>query len=301
VADPRLGATAGPPTGPSNDPSANPSANVSANSGTGPSAFGAYRAVLASRLRAQLQYPVSFGFDLVQSALTFLVGLVEVAGVFHNVPVLADLDLRAGLLVYGLAASGFGLANAIAGQLDTIPTYIRTGTLETMLVRPQPVLAQILTSDVTLRRIGSGVIGTATLAVVLPLNHIAWTPAKVALLVVTPLAAGLLFSALFLVAGALQFWLVDAAEVTSAFVYGGNYAAGYSAGVFPLPLRLLVVFAVPVSFAAYLPAAAILGLPGPPGAPGWLGWAAPAVALVVWFAAMRLWALGLRHYTGAGG
>jgi ABC-2 type transport system permease protein len=269
--------------------------------GTQPSTAAAYRTVLASRLRAQLQYPVSFGFDVVQAALGFLFGLVEVLGIFHNVPVLADLDVRAALLVYGLAAAGFGLANAVTGQLDTIPTYIRTGTLETMLVRPQPVLAQILTSDVTLRRIGASLVGAGTLAVALPLNHVAWTPAKVALVVVTPLVGGLLFAALFLAAGALQFWLVDAAEVTSAFVYGGNYAAAYSAGVFPLPLRLFVVFAVPVSFAAYLPAAAILGLPGPPGAPGRLGWAAPAVALLVWFAAMRLWALGLRHYTGAGG
>jgi len=265
-----------------------------------PTTAAAYRTVLASRVRAQLQYPVSFTFDLVQSALTFAVGLLEVVAVFGNVTVLADLNLDAALLVYGLAASGFGIANAIAGQLDTIPTYIRTGTLETMLVRPQPVLAQILTSDVTLRRLGSTVIGLATLAVALARNQITWTPGTVALLVVTPLAAGLLFSALFLAAGAVQFWLVDAAEVTSAFVYGGNYAAGYS-GVFPLPLRLFVVFGVPVSFAAYLPAAAILGLPGPPGAPGWLGWAAPAVAVAVWFAAMRLWALGLRHYAGAGG
>lgn len=272
-----------------------------AESAAGPTTAAAYRTVLASRIRAQLQYPVSFAFDVVQSALTFVVGLVEVVAVFSNVPVLADLDLDAALLVYGLAASGFGIANAIAGQLDTIPTYIRAGTLETMLVRPQPVLAQILTSDVTLRRLGSAVIGLGTLAVALARNDIAWTPGTLALLVVTPLAAGLLFSALFLAAGAVQFWLVDAAEVTSAFVYGGNYAAGYSAGVFPLPLRILVVFGVPVSFAAYLPAAAILGLPGPPGAPVWLGWAAPAVAVAVWFAAMRLWALGLRHYTGAGG
>lgn len=266
-----------------------------------PTAAQAYRAVLGSRLRAQLEYPVSFGFDLAQSMLTFVVGLLEVLVVYHNVPVLADLDFDAALLVYGLSATGFGLANAVAGQLDTIPTYIRNGTLETMLVRPQPVLAQILTSDVTLRRIGSGVIGLVTLGVALARNDVRPTPAHVALLVVTPLAAGLLYSALFLAAGAVQFWLVDAAEVTSAFVYGGNYAAQFSAGVFPAPLRLFVVAVVPVSFAGYLPAAAVLGLPGQPGAPGWLGWTAPAVALVAWLVATRLWARGLRHYSGAGG
>jgi ABC-2 type transport system permease protein len=266
-----------------------------------PTAAQAYRTVLASRLRAQLQYPVSFGVDLAQSMLGFGVGLVEVLVVYHNVPRLADLDKHVAVLVYGLSATGFGLANVVAGQLDTIPTYIRTGTLETMLVRPQPVLAQILTSDVTLRRMGSAVVGLLTLAVALTINDVPATPAAVALLAVTPLCAALLFSALFLAAGALQFWLVDAAEVTSAFVYGGNYAAQFSAGVFPLPLRLFVVFAAPVSFAGYLPVAAVLGLPGHTGAPGWLGWLAPAVAVLAWSAATLLWRRGLRHYSGAGG
>src|SRR3954452_1719595 len=141
-----------------------------------PSTAAAYRAVLASRLRAQLQYPASFALDLAQSMLTVLVSFVEVVVIFTNVPVLADLDLHAALLVYGLAACGFGLANCLAGQLDTIPAYLRAGTLETMLVRPQPVLAQILTSDITLRRLGSVVIGLGTLAVALARNQIAWTP-----------------------------------------------------------------------------------------------------------------------------
>ncbi len=266
-----------------------------------PTVAAAYRAVLASRLRAQLQYPASFALDLAQGMLTVLVSFVEVVVIFTNVPVLADLDLHAALLVYGLATSGFGLANCLAGQLDTIPAYLRAGTLETMLVRPQPVLAQILTSDVTLRRIGSGIVGAAVLGYALAVQPVHWTAPKAALLAIAVPTAGLLFAALFLAAGAVQFWLVDAAEVTSALVYGGNYASEYSAGVFPLSLRLLVVFVVPVSFASYLPAAAILGLPGYPGAPGWLGWLAPAAAVAAWLAAMALWRSGLRHYTGAGG
>jgi ABC-2 type transport system permease protein len=261
----------------------------------------AYRTVLGSRLRSQLQYRTSFGFDLFGSALTTMAGFVEVLVVFHNVPLLGDLDIRSALLVYGLATFGFGIGNCVAGQLDTIPTYIRTGTLETMLVRPQPVLAQILTSDVTLRRFGSGLVGAATLAAALAVDDVAWTPARIGLFVVTPVAGALLFTALFIVAGALQFWLVDAAEVTSSFTYGGSYASQFSSAVFPMPLRLFVVFVVPAAFVAYLPAAAILGLPGPPWAPGWLGWWTPVVAVLAVGAAMTIWGRGLRHYTGAGG
>jgi len=261
----------------------------------------AHRAVVGSRLAAQLQYRTSFGFDLAQSVVGTVEGFVEVAVVFANVPVLADLDLSAAVLVYAVAALGFGLANAVVGQLDTVPEFIRRGTLEVFLVRPQSVLAQIVTSEVQLRRAGGPLVGAALMAVALAVNPVHWTPARLALIVVAPLTGGLIFGALFLAAGALQFWLVDAAEVTSAFVYGGSYAAQFSAAVFPLPLRLLVVFVVPVSFAGYLPAAAVLGLPGAQAAPGWLGWCVPVAALVTTLAALGLWKRGLRHYTGAGG
>jgi ABC-2 type transport system permease protein len=263
--------------------------------------WGAHRVVAGSRLAAQLQYRTSFGFDLAQSVVGTAVGFVEVAVVFANVPVLADLDLRAAVLVYAIATLGFGLANAVVGQLDTIPDFIRRGTLEVFLVRPQLVLAQIVTSEVQLRRAGAPLVGAALLAVALAVNPVRWTPARVALMAATPLVAAVLFGAMFVVAGAVQFWLVDAAEVTSSFTYGGNYAAQFSAGVFPGPLRLLLVTVVPVSFAAYLPVAAVLGLPGPPGVPGWLGWCAPLAAAAAAGLAALAWRAGLRHYAGAGG
>jgi ABC-2 type transport system permease protein len=269
--------------------------------GTRAGALRAHRVVAGSRLAAQLQYRMSFAFDVAQSVVGTALGFVEVAVVFSNVPVLADLDLRTAVLVYAIATLGFGLANAIVGPLDTIPQFIRSGTLEVFLVRPQSVLAQIVTSEVQLRRVGAPLVGAALLAVAVRITPVPWTPARVALVAVAPLAGAVLFGALFVVAGALQFWLVDAAEVTNAFTYGGNYAAQFSSGVFPGPLRLLLVTAVPVSFAAYLPVAAVLGLPGPPGVPGWLGWCAPLAALAATAAAALLWRAGLRHYTGAGG
>jgi ABC-2 type transport system permease protein len=132
-------------------------------------------------------------------------------------------------------------------------------------------------------------------------THIDWTPQRVVLLAVTPISAAGVFSALFLSAGAVQFWLIDASEVTNAFTYGSSYAARFSSAMLPLPIRLLFAFVVPAAFTAYLPTLALLGLPGPPGLPAWLGWCGPAVAILAWAVALTLWRSGVRHYTGAGG
>jgi ABC-2 type transport system permease protein len=109
-----------------------------------------------------------------------------------------------------------------------------------------------------------------------------------------------IFSALFTTAGGLQFFLVDGAELTNSFTYGGSYAAQQSQQVFPAPLRIFWTFVVPTAFVAYIPAVAILDL-SDPYAPHWLAWCTPLAALLAWGIAGLCWRLGTRHYQGAGG
>jgi ABC-2 type transport system permease protein len=261
----------------------------------------AYRVLLGSRLRSQTSYRTSFGLDVLGSLAAGAVEFVEVYVIFHNVPVLGGLDFTAAMLMFGLANLGFGLGDLVAGHLDQVPTLIRLGTLDVMLLRPLPVLAQLMTGDVQLRRLGRAGVGFAVLGIALARADVDWTPARLALLAVTPVAGAVLFASLFLAAGAVQFWLIDGGEFTYAFTHGASYAASFSPAVLPLPLRALFTFVVPAAFTGYLPTLAILGQPGPPWLPSWLGWWVPAVAVVAWLVALGLWRLGLRRYTGAGG
>jgi ABC-2 type transport system permease protein len=261
----------------------------------------AYRVLLGSRIRSQTGYRTSFALDVVGSLTVGVVEFVELYVIFHNVPQLGGLDLAAAVLVFGLANLGFSLGDLAAGHLDQVPQLIRLGTVDVLLLRPLSVLGQLVTIDVQLRRLGRAGFGLALVVVALTQVEVAWTPARVALLLVTPFAAALLFAALFLASGAVQFWIVDGGEFTYAFTYGASYAASYSPAVLSLPLRAFFSFVVPAAFAAYLPVMALLGRPGPPGLPGWLGWWVPVAAVVTWLAALALWRQGLRHYTGAGG
>jgi len=266
-----------------------------------PGLVASYRVVMGSRLRSQLSYRTSFAADLGASMLFAVVDLVEVYVIFHNVPTLGGLDLPSALLLFGLSMASFSLANTVCGQLDTVPQYIRSGTLDVMLLRPQPLLAQLLIVDVSLRRIGSGLVGLFVLGAALTSVHVHWTAARVALLVSAPLSGAGIFAALFIAAGALQFWLIDAGEVTNAFTYGSGYASHYSSAVLPVPVRLTFAFVVPAAFTGYLPTLALLGLPGPPWLPAWLGWCGAGIAVGALVVALGLWRAGVRHYSGAGG
>ncbi len=233
-----------------------------------------------------------------------LVGLVELAEVwvlFHSVDRIGGLDLGQVLLVFGLADLAFSLADLGFGHCDELAVLLRAGTLDVYYLRPQPLLLQLVTSDVSLRRLARAGVAVAALTVGLVVNHVEATPAAVALLVSAVVSGVATSSALFVLAAGLQFFVVDGAEMTNAFVYGGRYAATQPATVWSRAVTVAFVFVFPVAFTGYLPVVTLLGLPSTEWLPSWLGWCAPVAAVWAWASALVVWRLGVRHYQGGGG
>lgn len=252
-------------------------------------------------MRSQRSYRSNFYIDLASSTLVGLIELAEVWLLFHQVTVLGGLDFRQVLLVFGIADMCYSIADLFVGHCDTLPKYIRAGTLDVFYLRPQPLLLQLVTSDISLRRLTRAGIGLASLVIGLAINDIHWSAATVGLLAVTVVSAIAIFAAMYIWAAGVQFFMVQGAEFTNAFVYGGRYAATQPAAVWSAPLKTLFGFVFPMALSAYVPALHLLGLPGPAGMPTWLAWCTPLAALWIWGFALIMWRLGVRHYQGGGG
>ncbi|MEU1526090.1 ABC-2 family transporter protein [Nocardia rhamnosiphila] len=263
--------------------------------------FAPYAAVLRSRIRAQRTYRLSFASDMAGATMVGLAEFAEVWVIFHQAKVLGGLDLDAALLLFGLSNLAFALAQLVFGHLDKLPNLIRLGQLDIYHLRPQPVLLQLITSDFSLRRLARATVALVVLTVGLVRNEIDWSAGSVALIALTVVSGTVLFGGLFVVAAGCQFFLIDGAEMTNSFTYGGSFAATQPASIFPTPLKLLFCVAIPVAFTAYLPTLALLDLPGPAGMPSWLAWCAPLAATWVWVLAWVMWRIGTRHYQSGGG
>jgi len=164
-----------------------------------------------------------------------------------------------------------------------------------------PLMLQLIMSDFQLRRLGRVAISVVIIFVVLPKLHLDYAPVTIYLLVITPFVGAAIYAAFFATAGGLQFFLINGAEFTSAFVYGGSYAGQLPGSVLITPVRVLFTFVFPATVTAYLPALLIMGLEGPEFLPAWLGWFAPLFAVWAWLLAWLAWRAGMRRFTGAGG
>ncbi|MGM1060773.1 ABC transporter permease [Saccharothrix sp. Mg75] len=229
-----------------------------------------------------------------------LVELAAILVLFGRVSSLGGFSLDEVVLVYALAGVAFGLADMVAGQLDELPAQIRTGAFDVVLLRPLGTLAQVMASDLHLRKVGR--IGASLVALVWALarNDIAWSPATALLVVPAPLSGAVIFGSIWVVANAVCFWLVEGQEMANAVTYGSGTFTSYPVTVYGPWLRRFFAFVVPGAFVAYYPSLALLGRPDPLGGPALLGWVSPLVAVATAVVAGLVWRFAVRHYRGTG-
>ncbi|KAF4410387.1 MULTISPECIES: ABC transporter permease [Streptomyces] len=251
-------------------------------------------------VRSAMAYRVSFVLTALGNFSVTALDFVAILLMFAHVDALGGYTLPEIAFLYGTSGVAFGLADLALGSMDRLGRRVRDGTLDTMLVRPAPMLAQVAADRFALRRVGRVAQGLLVLIWALAALDVDWTPVKLVLLPVMLLSGGVIFTAVFVAGGAFQFWAQDASQVQNSFTYGGATLLQYPPTVFARDLVRGVTFVVPLAFVNWLPALHILGREDPLGLPGWVDFLPPVVALVCCALAGLVWRAGLRSYRSTG-
>jgi ABC-2 type transport system permease protein len=260
----------------------------------------AYRAMLGGKIRSVTTYRTSFAVELLSNLGATVLDVTTVLVLFRATAQVGGFTLAEALLMTGLTAAGFVLADMTVGNIDQLRTYVRAGTLDTVLIRPLGVLPQLVLMDLPLRKVLRLAFGVTVYVVALAANPIDWTPARMLLVVTAPVAAAVFFGAIFVVTASLAFWWVDSGEIGNGFTYGGRDFTSYPITVYGELFRALFAYAMGFGFIAYQPALALLGRTDPLGLPGWAGYTSPLVAAVAALIAAVVWRTGVRHYRSTG-
>jgi ABC-2 type transport system permease protein len=260
----------------------------------------AYAALASGQLRSLASYRTSFVVELVSNVGATVLDVVTVVVLFGLTRQVSGFTLSQAMMIVSLSASGFALADFTVGNIDKLKTYVRTGLMDAVLVRPLGAMIQLVLMDLPVRKALRLVFAFGVLALALRINHIGWTPGRIVLVVITPLAGGVFFGAIFVLSASLAFWWVESGEVGAAFTYGGRDFTSYPVPVYGGWFRAVFAYGLGFAFVAYQPALTLLGKPDPDGLPAWAGYLSPLVALVAAAVAGLVWRIGIRHYRSTG-
>ncbi|MFF1416827.1 ABC transporter permease [Streptomyces sp. NPDC058280] len=260
----------------------------------------AYGLIVAMWMRSTMAYRASFAMTAFGNFAATAFDFVTILLMFSHVDALGGYSLPEVAFLYGTSATAFGLADLLLGSMDRLGRRVRDGTLDTLLLRPVPVLAQVAADRFALRRLGRVLQGLLVLVYALVALDIDWTAVRVLLVPMMLLSGAAIFAAVFVAGAAFQFWAQDASEVQNSFTYGGTTLLQYPPTVFAKDLVRGVTFLVPLAFVNWMPALYVLGREDPLGLPDFVAFLPPVVAVACCALAGVAWRLGLRSYRSTG-
>ncbi len=260
-----------------------------------------YLTLIGARVRAQMQYKVSFWTELVGFGLVTGLEFVSVAILFSRFGSIGGWGIAEVALLYGLTSLSFGLAEMVARGFDSpFERMMQQGAFDTVLTRPLGSFFSILASDFQLLRLGRISQALLVLGYALARLPIAWTPAHLAIVPLSVLSGAAIYSGLTVIGATICFWTIRTPEVINVFTAGGSEAASYPVSIYSGLVRNVFLFVVPIAFANYPAALLLLGRSDPLGLPAWAAWLAPLVAGLFCGAALLFWRYGVSKYQSTG-
>jgi ABC-2 type transport system permease protein len=259
-----------------------------------------YRRLIGARIRAQMQYRVSFLLMTLVSMVVAGSDLLAILILFNYFGELAGWQAGEVALLYGLAMVAFGLSEMVAAGFDVFPRAIQQGEFDRVLLRPVGIFVQVLAADFQLRRLGRTAQGGLALALAMAWTPIVWTPLKALYLLVVLVSGFVMFSALLVLGAVLCFWTVQSIEIINTVTYGGTEMASYPLPIYHDLLQRFFTFVVPLAFVSYFPALYLLDRPELQHLPTWLPGATPLASALLALTAWLAWRVGVRHYQSTG-
>ena len=255
---------------------------------------------MAMLVKSQLQYPASF---LMQT----FAQLVMEAGEFLAVILIVDRFDRLNqwmpgdlFFFFGLMSVTFYLTECFGrGVTGAFPGMVRSGQLDTLLLRPRGVLTQVLCSAIDPRRVTCIAVGTAALVIGSRMAAIRWTALKALALAESLLLGCALILGLFLIEAVFCIYSVKSVELVNALTYGGRSACQYPIDVYARPLRLLFTVIAPFALVMHVPAAYILDKTLF-GWPAWTAFVSPLAGAALFAMMYAVFRRAMRHYRSTG-
>ena len=259
-----------------------------------------YLLLAGAYVRSRLQYRLSFCLMCIavvtgEACLIGLLGALLAKFRAVNGWTLPDI-----MFLYSLGTLAFALMKMLGNQLDDFDRYVVRGDLDTVLIKPVPPLFYILASRVELHHATRLLTSIVIFGVAFHMTQIRLTIGRGLFTIITVVSGSLIMFAFMLLSATVALLTTKSGKLTDVLINASKEAATFPISIYPLAVRLLLTFILPVAFVTYYPALHLLGKDQFLGMPKSFQFGAPVVAVALLLCCYSVWRIGMRHYHSTG-
>ena len=151
------------------------------------------------------------------------------------------------LLLWGFAATVYGISHILFYKAFEMPDLIINGKLDSFLVQPKNVLLSVITSDTSISAIGDLIYGYICLIIY------GLTLRNLILFTIFSITGAIILTAFVILAGSVCFLIVKADTLTDSLTNMMLNFATYPGTIFKTGIKFILYTVIPVGIANYLP------------------------------------------------
>ena len=246
-------------------------------------------------LKSQMQYRMSFFMTVLGQFLTAFASFFSLAFIFERIDAVDGFTYGQVFLCFAVVVSAFSVGELFGGGLAAFSRILGDGSFDRALVRPRPVLLQILVPNFDFTRLGLLVQAAVVLCWAVPASGVAWTVPKALALVLMIVCGAVVFFAMFLLKAACTFFTTESVQFLDIFTYGARQFGRYPFSVYGKQVLWVLTFVVPLALFQYYPRLYLVGR----SSAAWL-MLLPLAAALVLVPCLLLFRFGVKRYKSTG-
>ena len=221
-----------------------------------------YLHAMKLHLKSLIEYKASFIFGLFSQVFVFFGYYFIILALFNKFSNIKGFTLYEVLLTFAIIQFGFSVNEIFARGIDQFDHLIIDGAFDRLLVRPKPIILQVLCTQIAWIRISRTIQAIIVLIIALVNLDIAWNIEKVFVLLLMLISSVVIFFGMFLLMASYCFMTVKGLEIRNLFTDGGKHMAQYPIGIFRKGFMFIFTYIIPYAFVNYYPLLYFLGKSG---------------------------------------
>jgi ABC-2 type transport system permease protein len=215
--------------------------------------------------------------------------------------VIQGWTLYQALFLFNLNIVAYGICGFIFySPMVYMEQMVQRGEFDVVLVRPMNSLLYTILGRPSYGYIGQLILGVGLFAICFTHLTIHVTLLKVIFLILDIGGAVLIHAALFLIVGTLTFWIVRTYSIFDVMTLSFDHLIDYPVSIYGKAIQGFLTFIIPMAFINFYPARFFLQRTGDNLFNPVLQYGTPAVGIVFFFLAYRLWKIGVNRYESTG-
>ena len=236
-------------------------------------------------MKKEWKYKPSFFMQIAMMILNDLFFIIQWVIIFQLVDNIGGYTFKETMLLWGIAAGGFGISHALFGGAWNIKEIVYEGKLDVYLTQPKSVLLNVSCSSTDVSAVGDIVYAFVVLAII----NAPWY--WYLIMIPAMILAGLLYVSVYVTFVSMCFYIKRGESVAKSVEGTMNKAANYPPAIYNTIVKGLFFTLIPTFFYTFIPAQYFFLTPN-------IWWILGTVAVtVIWvILAFVTFNLGLRKY-----